>query len=120
VRVTHLPTGIVAECQDDRSQHKNRARALGILAARIKDKQIRDQQAKTAAARKSLVGSGDRSERIRTYNFPQGRVTDHRINLTLYKIDRIMDGDLDELISALTTEHQAEQLALLAEESQPA
>jgi len=120
VRVTHLPTGIVAECQDDRSQHKNRARALGILAARIKDKQIRDQQAKTAAARKSLVGSGDRSERIRTYNFPQGRVTDHRINLTLYKIDKIMDGDLDELISALSTEHQTEQLALLAEESQPA
>jgi peptide chain release factor 1 len=120
VRVTHLPTGIVAECQDDRSQHKNRARALGILAARIKDKQIRDQQAKTAATRKSLVGSGDRSERIRTYNFPQGRVTDHRINLTLYKIDKIMDGDLDELISALNTEHQAEQLAQLAEESQPA
>jgi peptide chain release factor 1 len=106
VRVTHLPTGIVAECQDDRSQHKNRARALGILAARIKDKQIRDQQAKTAATRKSLVGSGDRSERIRTYNFPQGRVTDHRINLTLYKIDKIMDGEIDELISALTTEHQ--------------
>jgi len=120
VRVTHLPTGIVAECQDDRSQHKNRARALGILAARIKDKQIRDQQAKTAATRKSLVGSGDRSERIRTYNFPQGRVTDHRINLTLYKIDKIMDGDLDELISALNTEHQAELLAQLAEESQPA
>ena len=120
VRVTHLPTGIVAECQDDRSQHKNRARALGILAARIKDKQIRDQQAKTAATRKSLVGSGDRSERIRTYNFPQGRVTDHRINLTLYKIDKIMDGDIDELISALTTEHQTEQLAQLAEESQPA
>jgi peptide chain release factor 1 len=120
VRVTHLPTGIVAECQDDRSQHKNRARALGILAARIKDKQLRDQQAKTAATRKSLIGSGDRSERIRTYNFPQGRVTDHRINLTLYKIDKIMDGDLDELISALNTEHQAEQLAQLAEESQPA
>jgi peptide chain release factor 1 len=120
VRVTHLPTGIVAECQDDRSQHKNRARALAILAARIKDVQTREQQAKTAATRKSLIGSGDRSERIRTYNFPQGRVTDHRINLTLYKIDRIMDGDLDELISALTTEHQAEQLAQLAEESQPA
>jgi len=120
VRVTHLPTGIVAECQDDRSQHKNRARALGILAARIKDVQMREQQAKTAATRKSLVGSGDRSERIRTYNFPQGRVTDHRINLTLYKIDRIMDGELDELISALTTEHQTEQLAQLAEETQPA
>jgi peptide chain release factor 1 len=120
VRVTHLPTGIVAECQDDRSQHKNRARALGILAARIKDVQMREQQSKTAATRKSLIGSGDRSERIRTYNFPQGRVTDHRINLTLYKIDRIMDGELGELISALTTEHQTEQLAQLAEETQPA
>jgi peptide chain release factor 1 len=120
VRVTHLPTGIVVECQDDRSQHKNRARALGVLAARIKDKQIQEQRAKMAATRKSLVGSGDRSERIRTYNFPQGRVTDHRINLTLYKIDRIMDGELDELISALTAEHQTEQLAQLAEETQPA
>src|SRR5688572_32728007 len=120
VRVTHLPTGIVAECQDDRSQHKNRARALAVLAARIKDKQISEQLAKQAATRKSLVGSGDRSERIRTYNFPQGRVTDHRINLTLYKIDKIMDGEIDELISALTTEHQTEQLAQLAEETQPA
>jgi peptide chain release factor 1 len=120
VRITHLPTGIVAECQDDRSQHKNRARALSILAARIKDTQIRSQQAKLAATRKSLIGSGDRSERIRTYNFPQGRVTDHRINLTLYKIERIMDGDLEEIISALAAEHQAEQLAQLAEESQPA
>jgi peptide chain release factor 1 len=119
VRVTHLPTGIVVECQDDRSQHKNRARALAVLAARIKDKQIHEQQAKMAATRKSLIGSGDRSERIRTYNFPQGRVTDHRINLTLYKIDRIMDGELDELISALTAEHQTEQLAQLAEEAQP-
>ena len=86
VRITHLPTGIVVECQDDRSQHKNRARAMAVLAARIKDKQVREQQSKLAATRKSLVGSGDRSERIRTYNFPQGRVTDHRINLTLYKI----------------------------------
>jgi peptide chain release factor 1 len=120
VRVTHLPTNTVVECQDDRSQHKNRARALAILAARIKDNQIREQQAQTAATRKSLVGSGDRSGRIRTYNFPQGRVTDHRINLTLYKIDRIMGGELDELISALTTEHQAEQLAQLAEETQAA
>jgi len=120
VRATHLPTGIVVECQDDRSQHKNRARALAILAARIKAKQLSEQQAKMAATRKSLVGSGDRSERIRTYNFPQGRVTDHRINLTLYKIDRIMDGELDELISALAAEHQAEQLAQLAEDTQPA
>ncbi len=117
IRITHLPTGIVVECQDSRSQHKNREKALSVLAARIKDKQMREQQAKTASARKSLVGSGDRSERIRTYNFPQGRVTDHRINLTLHKIDRIMDGELDELIGALRAEHQAEQLALLAEEA---
>jgi peptide chain release factor 1 len=120
IRVTHLPTGIVVECQDDRSQHKNRARALAVLAARIKDKQVTEQQQKTAATRKSLIGSGDRSERIRTYNFPQGRVTDHRINLTLYKIDRVMDGELDELITALTAEHQTGQLAQLAEETQPA
>jgi peptide chain release factor 1 len=117
VRVTHLPTGIVVECQDDRSQHKNRARALAILAARIKDRQLREQQAQLAATRKSLIGSGDRSERIRTYNFPQGRVTDHRINLTLYKLREILDGELDELISALAAEHQAEQLAQLAEEA---
>jgi peptide chain release factor 1 len=114
VRITHLPTGIVVECQDDRSQHKNRDRAMKILAARIKDKQVQEQQKKEASTRKSLIGSGDRSERIRTYNFPQGRVTDHRINLTLYKIDQIMDGALDELSSALTAEHQAEQLAALS------
>jgi peptide chain release factor 1 len=117
IRVTHLPTGIVVECQDSRSQHKNREKALGVLAARIRDKQLREQQAKTASTRKSLIGSGDRSERIRTYNFPQGRVTDHRINLTLYKIDRIMDGELDELVDALAAEHQAEQLSQLAEET---
>ena len=117
IRITHLPTGIVVECQDSRSQHKNREKALSVLAARIKDKREREQQAKTASARKSLIGSGDRSERIRTYNFPQGRVTDHRINLTLYKIDRIMDGELDELLDALAAEHQAEQLAQLAEEA---
>jgi peptide chain release factor 1 len=115
VRVTHLPTGIVVECQDDRSQHKNRARALSLLAARIKDQQLREQQAKEAATRKSLVGSGDRSDRVRTYNFPQGRVTDHRIKLDLYKIGAIMDGDLDDLIDALAAEHQADQLAALAE-----
>ncbi len=120
IRITHLPTGIVVECQDDRSQHKNKARALSVLAARIKDQQLRAQQAKEAATRKSLIGSGDRSERIRTYNFPQGRVTDHRIGLTLHKIAAIMDGDLDELTSALIAEHQAEQLAQLAEESQAA
>jgi len=115
VRVTHLPTGIVVECQDDRSQHKNKDRALKVLAARIKDKQSHEQQAKEAATRKSLIGSGDRSERIRTYNFPQGRLTDHRINLTLYRLDAIMDGDLDELIAALVSEHQAELLASLGE-----
>ena len=115
VRVTHLPSGIVVECQNDRSQHKNKAQALAILAARIKDKQVHEQQAKVAAERKSLIGSGDRSERIRTYNFPQGRVSDHRINLTLYKIGAIMDGELDEILKALAAEHQAEQLAQLAE-----
>lgn len=111
VRLTHIPTGIVVECQDGRSQHKNKEQAWRVLAARIKDKQTREQQAKEAAERKSLIGSGDRSERIRTYNFPQGRVTDHRINLTLYKIDFIMDGDIVELTDALIAEHQAEQLA---------
>ena len=115
IRVTHLPTGIVVECQDDRSQHKNKARALGVLAARIKDRQMREQHAQEAATRKSLIGSGDRSERIRTSNFPQGRVTEHRINLTLYKIDAIMDGDIGELTQALMAEHQAEQLAALAD-----
>ncbi|MFN6961533.1 MAG: peptide chain release factor 1 [Rhodocyclaceae bacterium] len=114
VRITHLPTGLVVECQDDRSQHRNKAQALAILAARLKDRREREQQQQIASTRKSLVGSGDRSERIRTYNFPQGRVTDHRINLTLYKIDAIMDGDLDELIGALIAAHQAEQLAALA------
>jgi len=115
VRITHLPTGIVVECQDGRSQHKNKEKALSVLAARISDAQRRAQQAREAATRKSLVGSGDRSERIRTYNYPQGRVTDHRINLTLYKIHDIMDGDLEVLVAALMAEHQAEQLAALAE-----
>lgn len=115
IRITHLPTGIVVECQDDRSQHKNKARALSVLAARINDVQRREQQAKEAAERKSLIGSGDRSERIRTYNYPQGRMTDHRINLTLYKLDAVLDGDLDELTTALISEHQAEQLAALGD-----
>ncbi|KVQ68213.1 peptide chain release factor 1 [Burkholderia territorii] len=115
VRVTHIPTGIVVECQDDRSQHKNKDRALKVLAARIKDKQYHEQHAKEAATRKSLIGSGDRSERIRTYNFPQGRMTDHRINLTLYRLEALMDGDLDELIGALVSEHQAELLASLGD-----
>jgi len=114
VRITHLPTGLVVECQDDRSQHRNRASAMAVLASRLLDKQQRERQQKEAAHRKSLIGSGDRSERIRTYNFPQGRVTDHRINLTLYKIDSIMDGELDELTGALAQEFQAEQLSALA------
>ena len=117
VRITHLPTGIVAECQDGRSQHANKASAMKVLAARIKDVQVRAQQSAIASTRKSLIGSGDRSERIRTYNFPQGRVTDHRINLTLYKIAAIMEGDLGEVLAALAHEHQAEQLAELAEQS---
>ena len=116
VRITHLPTGIVVECQDDRSQHKNKAQAMSVLAARIRDKQLRERHSKEAATRKSLIGSGDRSERIRTYNFPQGRITDHRINLTLYKIDQIMDGDLYELTNSLMAEHQAELLAEMGEE----
>ncbi len=113
VRITHLPTGLVVECQDDRSQHRNKDKAMQVLAARLKDRQQRERHDKEAAERKSLVGSGDRSERIRTYNYPQGRVTDHRIGLTLYKLQQVMDGDLDELTGALVAEHQAEQLAEL-------
>ncbi|MCU0811055.1 MAG: peptide chain release factor 1 [Thiobacillaceae bacterium] len=116
VRITHLPTGLVVECQDDRSQHRNRAQAMSVLAARLKDRQLQQQQAAEASTRKSLIGSGDRSDRIRTYNFPQGRITDHRINLTLYKIDAMMDGDLTELFDALAAEHQAELLATLSGE----
>jgi peptide chain release factor 1 len=117
VRLTHLPTGIVVECQDDRSQHRNKDKAMKVLAARIKDMQTRAAQAKEASTRRNLIGSGDRSDRIRTYNFPQGRVTDHRINLTLYKIDMIMDGDMDELLSSLAAEHQADLLAALGEDA---
>jgi len=117
VRITHLPTGLVVECQDDRSQHRNRAQAMSVLAARLKDRQLQQQQSAEASTRKSLIGSGDRSDRIRTYNFPQGRITDHRINLTLYKIDAMMDGDLAELLDALAAEHQAELLATLSGES---
>ena len=116
IRLTHLPTGLVVECQDDRSQHRNREKAMQVLAARLKDKQVQEQQSKEAAQRKSLVGSGDRSERIRTYNFPQGRVTDHRINLTLHKLPTMMQGDLDELTDALMAEQRAEMLAALAEQ----
>ncbi len=115
VRITHLPTGLVVECQEDRSQHRNKDKAMQVLAARLKDKQQQEQHSKEAEQRKSLVGSGDRSERIRTYNYPQGRVTDHRINLTLYKLQYIMDGDLDELTDALLAEHQAELLAALGD-----
>ena len=114
VRITHLPTGLVVECQDDRSQHRNKDKAMQVLAARLKDRQQQEVHAREAAQRKSLVGSGDRSERIRTYNFPQGRVTDHRINLTLYKLAQVMDGDLNDVTNALLAEHQAEQLAALA------
>jgi peptide chain release factor 1 len=115
VRITHLPTGLVVECQDDRSQHRNKDKAMQVLAARLKDKQQQEAHDKEAQ-RKSLVGSGDRSERIRTYNYPQGRVTDHRINLTLYKLGNIMEGDLDELTGSLLAEHQAEQLAALGQD----
>jgi len=113
IRITHLPTGIVAECQDDRSQHRNKAKAMAVLQARLRDKERNERAAKEAATRKGLIGSGDRSDRIRTYNFPQGRLTDHRINLTLYKLDRVMDGELDDVIAALRTARAAEQLAAL-------
>lgn len=115
VRITHVPTGIVVECQDERSQHKNRARAMSLLQSRIRALEEEKQQAEIAASRRLQVGSGDRSERIRTYNFPQGRVTDHRINLTLYKLDAVMEGDLDPVIEPLIQEHQAELLARLAQ-----
>ncbi len=115
VRITHLPTGIVAECQDDRSQHRNREKAMKVLLTRLRDVQQRELHAREAAHRKSLIGSGDRSERIRTYNFPQGRITDHRINLTLYKLQFAMDGDLDDLTNALVQAQIAEQAAALEE-----
>ncbi|ASK34955.1 peptide chain release factor 1 [Alloalcanivorax mobilis] len=115
VRLTHLPTGVVVECQDERSQHKNKAKAMSLLKARLLDARESAAHAEQAAERKSLVGSGDRSERIRTYNFPQGRLTDHRINLTLYRLNEIVAGDLDEVVGALLSEHQAEQLAALAD-----
>lgn len=113
VRITHLPTGVVVECQDERSQHKNKARAMSILQSRLLDARQREQREEEAATRKTLIGSGDRSERIRTYNFPQGRVTDHRINLTLYKLDELMGGTLDMLVDPLTVTNQADQLAAL-------
>ena len=114
IRLTHLPTGLVVECQDERSQHKNRARAMSLLAARLKNTQEAVAAKSIAEERRSLVGSGDRSERIRTYNYPQGRVTDHRINLTLYKLGEVMEGQLAEVVQPLINEHQAEQLAALS------
>ena len=113
IRITHLPTGTVVECQDERSQHKNRARAMSLLKARLLDAERSKQSAAQAESRRLQVGSGDRSQRIRTYNFPQGRITDHRINLTLYRLTEVMQGDLDELIDTLTREHQADELQTL-------
>ena len=113
IRVTHLPSGLVAECQDDRSQHRNKAKALAVLTARLRDRDRNERAAKEAATRKGLIGSGDRSDRIRTYNFPQGRLTDHRINLTLYKLQFILDGDLEEVTTALQAAQAAQQLAAL-------
>jgi peptide chain release factor 1 len=114
IRITHLPTGIVVECQDERSQHKNRARALSLLKARLLDEAQAKQTAAQAQERRLQVGSGDRSQRIRTYNFPQGRITDHRVNLTLYRLPEVLAGDLDELVDTLTREHQADELKSLA------
>ena len=113
IRITHLPTGLVAECQDDRSQHRNKAKAMAVLAARLREKERSERAAKEAATRKGLIGTGDRSDRIRTYNFPQGRLTDHRINLTLYRLQAILDGDLDEVTAALQAAQSAEQLSAL-------
>ena len=112
IRVTHIPSGMVVECQDDRSQHKNKAQALSVLSAKLNDMQLQEQQKKEAETRKTLIGSGDRSQRIRTYNFPQGRLTDHRINLTLYKLSQVLEGEIDEVIGSLRAEYQAEMLAL--------
>jgi peptide chain release factor 1 len=113
VRITHLPTGLVAECQDDRSQHRNKAKAMAVLAARLRDRERLERQAREAATRKGLIGSGDRSDRIRTYNFPQGRLTDHRINLTLYQLGSVMDGDLEPVVQALKAARDAQWLAEL-------
>jgi len=120
VRITHLPTGMVVSCQDEKSQHKNKAKAMKVLRARLYEKILTEQNEKISADRKSQVGTGDRSGRIRTYNFPQGRVTDHRIGLTLYKLDSILEGDLQEIIDALTTDHQARAIQEPASESRDA
>jgi peptide chain release factor 1 len=111
IRITHLPSGIVVECQDERSQHKNRARALSLLQARLLEQEQSRQESEVAESRRLQVGSGDRSQRIRTYNYPQGRVTDHRVNLTLYKLDELLGGGLDMVIDPLLQEHQADLLA---------
>jgi len=116
IRITHIPSGIVVECQDERSQHKNRSKAMSLLLAKLQDVQQSSAAQEKADTRRNLVGSGDRSERIRTYNYPQGRVTDHRIGLTLYKLDEIMQGALDEVIKSLVNENQADLLAAMAEE----
>lgn len=116
IRITHLPTGIVVECQDERSQHKNKTKALSVLAARIHDAEMQKRQKEEASTRRNLLGSGDRSDRNRTYNYPQGRVTDHRINLTVYRLDEVMEGKLDMLIQPIVQEYQADQLAALSEQ----
>ncbi|MEQ5723930.1 peptide chain release factor 1 [Providencia rettgeri] len=116
IRITHIPTGIVVECQDERSQHKNKAKAMSVLGARIRQAEMDKRQAAEASERRNLLGSGDRSDRIRTYNFPQGRVTDHRINLTLYRLDEVMEGKLDSLIQPIINEYQADQLSALSEQ----
>ena len=116
IRITHLPTGVVVECQDERSQHKNKAKAMSLLGARLLEAEREKEQREMSETRKSLVGSGDRSERIRTYNYPQGRITDHRINLTLYKLEDIVNGDLDQVIEPLIQENQADQLAAIGDE----
>lgn len=116
IRITHLPTGMVVECQDERSQHKNRAKAMSVLAARIQDAERQKRQQEEASTRRNLLGSGDRSDRIRTYNYPQGRITDHRINLTIYRLDEVMEGKLDMLIDPIIQEYQADQLAALSDQ----
>ena len=117
VRITHIPSGVVVECQEERSQHKNKAKAMALLASRLENAKRAAADAATSEMRRDLVGSGDRSERIRTYNYPQGRMTDHRINLTLYKLDAVMEGDLTELLDSLHREYQADQLAMLAQQN---
>ena len=117
VRITHIPTGMVVECQDERSQHKNKAKALSVLASRLVQQEQDKLAQEQADTRRNLLGSGDRSDKIRTYNYPQGRVTDHRINLTIYRLDEVMNGKIDELIQPIITEYQADQLATLSEQN---